>query len=335
MGQTHLCILRKFSLLGFASVALPSLTVGLLTPGVFAHGAVRDRGKSNQQVERIAAANPRVIVSACTLSGSFTVRGWGRNEVRVRSNGADIELTRIDQTKAEQPTELKVTSLNRRGNARNSCLMFGGLEIDVPRGATIKLQTTSGDISVTDLGRAHVTTTSGSISLTKMKEETNANVIGGDISVRDSTGLFDLHAIGGSIDARDLNSVAVSDTLTASTVSGEVTLTHVTHQRVSLSSISGELTYSGELSRNGSYRFQNTSGQVHLLIPANSSFRLVANIGQSAKLSSDFDLNNTANQTMTSPGNRYESRRVVATVGGGDATIHISLLTGSVRISKR
>src|SRR6185436_8168169 len=69
---------------------LPSLTVGLLTPA-FGRG-VRDRGKRGQQVERTAAADPRVIVSACTLSGSFTVRGWDRKEVRVRINdGVEIE----------------------------------------------------------------------------------------------------------------------------------------------------------------------------------------------------------------------------------------------------
>jgi DUF4097 and DUF4098 domain-containing protein YvlB len=322
-------------LLGFSSIALPSLTVGLLTPDIFAHGTARDRGKRNQQVERIATADPRVIVSACTLSGSFTVRGWDRREVRVRSDGGDIELTRIDQSKSEQATELKVTSKTRRSPARNSCLMFGGIEMDVPRGASIKLQTTSGDISVTDVARAHVVTTSGSINLTKMRAETNATVIGGDITVRESTGLFNLHATGGSIDARHLAPLAASDTVSASTVSGEVTLNDVRHQRVNVNAVSGDVTYSGELPRNASYSFQNLSGAVHLLLPANSSFRLLASVGESAKISSDFDLKNTANQTTIPPSNRYESRRVIATVGTGEATIHLSLLSGSLHIRKQ
>src|ERR1043166_1432357 len=85
--------LRKFLRLGFLHLALPLFTVGLLTSIVKAHGSVRDRGKRGPQVERTMAADPRGVVSACKLSGSFTVHGWNRNEVRVRiSNGVDLEL---------------------------------------------------------------------------------------------------------------------------------------------------------------------------------------------------------------------------------------------------
>lgn len=322
---------RMFNCRSLFLLALPSLTVGLLTPPVFAHGATRE--KRGGQVERSMPADRRVIVSACTLSGGFTVRGWDRNEVRVRSDGADIELIRTDQTRSEQATELKVTAKTGRPNARGSCLMFGGLELDVPRGANVKLQTTSGDIALTDVARATVVTTSGSIDLTKMREETTATVIGGDISVRDSTGLFNLHATGGSIDARHLVPLAASDTVSASTVSGEVNLNQVTHQRVNVNSVSGEVTYSGELVRNGSYSFQNLSGEIRLSIPASSSFRLVTNVGETVKISSDFNLNYTQNQNI-GPGNRREPRRVNATVGTGESLIRVSLLTGSLRISK-
>jgi len=335
LSLTRYYTLRRFLLLAFFCGVLPSLTVGLLTPA-FARGGLRDRGKRRQQVERTAAADPRVTVSACTLSGSFTVRGWDRKEVRVRINdGVEIELTRIDQTKSEQATELKVTSKGRRANAGAACLMFGDMEIDVPRGANVKLKTTSGDISVTEVARANLVTTSGRISLTKMQEETSATVIGGDLSVRDSTGSFKLHATGGSIDAGNLAPVAASDSLAASTVSGEVTLTHVQHQRVSVNSVSGEVMYSGELLRNGSYSFQNLSGEVDLRLPASASFRLSASVGGSVKINSDFNLKYTENQDVIAPGDRHASRRVSATVGNGDASIRVSLLTGSLRISKQ
>jgi DUF4097 and DUF4098 domain-containing protein YvlB len=305
-------------------------------PNAVAHGSVRERGKRGQQVERTAAADPRVAVFACTLSGSFTVRSWNRNEVRVRiSDGVDLELTRIDQTKSEQATELRVTVKGRRAETRASCLMFGDMEIDVPRGAGVKLQTTSGDITVTDVARANVTTTSGRIILTKMREETSATVIGGDLSVRDSTGSFKLHSTGGSVDARDLAPVVAGDTLSASTVSGEVTFSHVQHQRVSVNSVNGDATYSGGLLPNGSYNFQSLSGEVHLSIPARSSFRLVANVGESVKISGDFDLKYTENQNVVPPGNRSAPRRVSATFGAGEALVKVSILSGSLRISKQ
>ena len=329
--------LLKLLLIRFLYVALPSLTVGLVTPGVvFAYGPAGDRNQRTQQVERTAAADPRVIVSACTLSGSFTVRGWDRKEVRVRiGDGVEIDLTRIDQTKSEPATELRVTSKGRHPSSGAGCLMFGDMEMDVPRGANVKLQTTSGDISVTEVARVNVSTTSGTITLVKMQEETNATVIGGDISVRDSTGSFTLHSTGGSIDARDLARAAASDSLTASTLSGEVKLSHIQHQRVSVKSLSGEVSYSGALLPNGSYDFRSLSGEVHLSLPAASSFRLLASLGGSVKINSDFNLKYLENQDKVSPGNHREPRSVSATVGSGEASVQVSLFTGSLRISKQ
>jgi hypothetical protein len=308
----------------------------LITSGaVPAHGPAHDRGKRNQQVERTAPADPRVTVSACTLSGDFTVRSWSRNEVRVRVSGsAEVELARADQAKSEQATELRLTSRRHRESARSSCLMFGDVELDVPRGANLKLTTTSGDISVVDVARVNVTTTSGTITLAKIQEETSATVIGGNLSVRDSTGAFRLHATGGDIEARDLAPVAASDSVNVSTVSGEVSFTHVQHQRVSVNSVSGVLTYSGTLLSNGSYSFQNLSGEVHLLLPASASFRLLASLGESVKITSAFDLKYAENQNGPR-GNRGAPHSVNATIGKGDALIRVSLLTGSLRISKQ
>ena len=126
---------------------------------------------------------------------------------------------------------------------------------------------------------------------------------------------------------------SLSCLLDRSTVSGEVNLNQVTHQRVNVNSVSGQVTYSGELLRNGSYSFQNLSGEIRLSIPASSSFRLVTNVGETVKINSDFNLNYTQNQNI-GPGNRREPRRVNATVGTGEALIRVSLLTGSLRISK-
>src|ERR1043165_9963703 len=178
-NRLTLYALRKFFLFTLAC----ALTVGVTC----AIGNTRDR--RGQQVERTAAADAHVIVSACTLSGSFTVRGWDRNEVRVRiSDAVEIELARTDQTQTAPAAELRLVSKGRRSQSGNSCLMFGDVEMDAPRGASVKLQTTSGDISVTDVARVNVVTTSGSISLNKVQEQTNATVIGGDLTVRDSTG---------------------------------------------------------------------------------------------------------------------------------------------------
>jgi DUF4097 and DUF4098 domain-containing protein YvlB len=275
-------------------------------------------------------------VSACTLSGNFTVRGWDRNEVRVRvSDGVDIDLARVDQTKSQSATELKLISKGRHEMRGSSCLTSADIEMDVPRAGGINIQTTNGDISVTGIGQLRAVTISGSITVANIQGEINASTIGGELSVRDSSGSFKLSSTGGSIDARDLKPLSAGDAVSASTVSGEVKLTHVQHERVSVNSVSGEATYVGALPRNGNYSVHSLSGEVRLIIPAASSFRLTAMVGESVKITSDFNLKYSENQNPSGAGNHGAPRHLSATVGSGDASVHVQLLNGGLRISKQ
>lgn len=277
------------------------------------------------------AAHPRVVVSACVLSGDLTVRGWDRDEVRARiSDGVQIELARVDQTKSSTPTELKLTTKERRPRTGSGCLPLGDIELDVPRGANLKLQTNNGEISVTEVARVTATSQSGSMTLVKVQNEANLTTIGGEISVRDSTGSFKLHTIGGSVVARDLGPAVAEDAFDADIVGGEVTLDRVRHQRVKVNTVSGEVDYAGPLSRGGRYSFQSISGRLRLTLPANSSFRLLGNLGHAGDLRSDFKLTE-----KDSSAKRGAMRQLDAVVGSGDASITLSFFSGSVQIRKQ
>jgi len=289
-----------------------------------------DRRHSNQQVERIVAADPQVIVSACVISGDLRVHSWERNEVRARiTDGVQIELTRVDQAKSGSATELKLTVRGNRPTRNSSCLPFGDVELEVPRGASLKLQTTSGDIRATGVARVTATSQSGTITLDKVHDETNLNTIGGEISVRDSTGAFKLHTVGGSIDARDLGPGAAGDSLEAGAVGGDITLDRIRHQRLKINTVSGEVEYVGALSPGGRYSFQSISGRLRLSLPANSSFRLSGTLGKGGDLSSDF-------KVTTEKVSKYSPMRTVdAIVGSGDASISVSCFSGSIQIRKQ
>jgi hypothetical protein len=291
-----------------------------------------DRRKINQQVERAIAADPRVVVSACTLSGNVTVHGWDRKEVHARAGGIQIELTRVDQGKSAPATELRLTE----SGGHNSCVQFGDVELDVPRGASLKVQTMNGDVRVTDVARVTVHSQSGDITIAKVHEEAIGNTIGGEISVSDSTGSFKLHTVGGSIDTHNLRSLAADDSFSASTVNGEVTLDHVQHPRISANTVNGDVRFTGALQRSGGrYNFQSISGNIRLAIPADSSFRLAASLGEGVKLNSDFNLNYSENQSPGGVTNRGAVRRIVASVGSGDTAISVSMLAGSLQLNKQ
>ncbi|HSQ18964.1 MAG TPA: DUF4097 family beta strand repeat-containing protein [Blastocatellia bacterium] len=298
-----------------------------------AHGRGRDRSGNRQQVERTVAASPQVVVSACVISGNVTARGWDRNEVHARvSDGVQIDLTRIDQTKSQPATELKLTAGSSRGS---SCLPFGDIELDLPRNASLKLQTNNGDIQVTEVARVTASSQAGSTKLTKVRDEANVNTIGGEISVRDSTGSFKLHTVGGSVDARDLGGAAAGDTFEASTIGGDIRLERIRHQRLRVNTVSGEVDYAGPLSRGGRYNFQSISGRLHLTLPADSSFRLSGTLGAGGDLRSDFNLSSPEKDTLGGAAPSGPMRRLDGTVGSGDASITVSFFSGSIQIRKQ
>ena len=305
----------------------------IFVPGVApARGTSLDRHKNNQLVERTIAADPRVLLSACVVSGNIEVRGWDRREVRARvSDGVQIELTRIDQTTSKPATELKLTLKTSRRMADSRCLSLGDIELDVPRGASLKLQTTNGDISVTEVARVSTISQSGDSAFTKVREEITASTIGGEISVRDSTGSFKLHSVGGSVEGINLGPKLADDNFQADTVGGDIMLNRIRHQWLTVNNVSGEVKYAGPLSRGGHYSFQSFSGRLLLLLPPDSSFRLVGSLGRGGDLKNDFHMkDNLGVVTKHGP-----TQSIDATAGTGDVKITLSIFSGSVEIRKQ
>ena len=135
--------------------------------------------------------------------------------------------------------------------------------------------------------------------------------------------------MGGSIEARDLGPANAGDSLEAGCVGGDVTLDRIQHQRLKLNTVGGEVTYAGPLSRGGRYSFQTFSGRLRLVLPANSSFRLKGTLGTGGELSSDFNI------TAEKASNYNPMRSVDAIVGKGDASIDVSVFSGSIQIRKQ
>ncbi len=60
----------------------------------------KNDAQPGQKVERTMVVDPHAVITLCVASGALTVRGWDKQEVRVRSLDADqIEFRRIDKPK--------------------------------------------------------------------------------------------------------------------------------------------------------------------------------------------------------------------------------------------
>jgi DUF4097 and DUF4098 domain-containing protein YvlB len=182
------------------------------------------------------------------------------------------------------------------------------------------------------VARITASSQSGSTRLTRVHNEVNVSTIGGEIFVRDSTGSFKLHAVGGSVDADDLGPATTGDVFEADTIGGDIVLSRVRHQRLRVNTVSGEADYTGPLSHAGRYSFQSISGRLRLTLPANSSFRLSGTLGPNGDIRNDF---RPSSSERDSASKRSPMRQIDEIVGSGDASINISFFSGSIQIRKQ
>jgi hypothetical protein len=311
-------------------------------------------------IERVVAADPTVAVSVCLISGDIKVHGWDRNEVRARSNDVEaIEFRRQAGARESDPSkEITVLLSDMRPHRLGPCSANADIELDVPRGATVRLQTRDGSIQVVDVTAVTANAQSGDLDFAGIKRSVEAATIGGNISLRDSNGPTTLHSVGGSIEARGVRPVAAEDTFEAATVGGDITLEKIGSKKVKVRTVGGSLSLSGALAAGALYEFKTFSGDISFSLPLDSSFRLDATLSQGGELVTEFPLKMIAESKEPSSqssrrsgphtkgdltidpdvlikGSNHGLQRISGVYGTGDALITASSFSGSINLRKK
>jgi len=275
-----------------ASAAFISQAAG--TPRVAASPSDDRNDKSRHQAERTLSAEPNVILKICTVSGAIRIHGWDKTEIRVRSNdAAAVEFRRLDGTPestAAHKVEVRLADKPDGLKRPDPCQSQSDVDVDVPKGATVSAETRDANITLGELSAAYANTQSGDIEIEGVTRFAEAGAIGGMITLRNSSGRVYLHTVGGAIEARKVRPADSADRFDISTVGGDVNLEDVGHAQANAHTVNGDISMTGPLAHGGRYEFHTFSGDVMLSMPADSSFRLSARMGQSADIITDFPL---------------------------------------------
>jgi hypothetical protein len=289
-----------------------------------------------------AAVTESVNVTLTTGDGKISVRGWDKNELRAQVRGAasKIELrqvggAKVGGTNAANPAsrvEILVSDKSNDEDEDESCNSSSDVTLDVPRGATVYLKTQDGDIDIEDVTEAHIETGGGRIELRRISKATDASSVGGDVSLEDASGRARLNTIGGVIGIRDFRPLDASDFLKIKSVSGDILLDRVGSARVEANTISGVVKMIGSLVRGGIYSFTTTTGDITLVLPADSSFKLSAKVSEGGEIITEFPLNYKG---PVSPVSLLQAGRLVGVYGTGDTTINMVSFSGTLRLRKK
>lgn len=218
--------------------------------------AVPCAARAGEEINRSTTADPAGTVEVSNITGSVKVMGWTRNEVQVTGElGEGAE--RLEFTKGDKVTRITVITPNHSGHADDS-----DLEISVPLGSSLSINTVSADVQVQNVhGAQRLQTVSGDVQTQSSGEDVECRTVSGDVTIDGSgkKGLVSITTVSG-----DATANRVAGEVNGSTVSGTFRLGVGETSRSRLRSTSGDISLNGPVTPDARVDIESISGDVRL-----------------------------------------------------------------------
>ena len=274
-------------------------------------------------VHETRPAGAKGVVSIENMLGSVTVEGWDRKEVEVTGTlGKGPE--RLDVESEGDRTRIEVVWPDHDREWSHQKTEDTDLTIQVPRGSEVRIEGVNLDVEVSDLdGPVRAETVNGGIRVGGSPESIDVSTVNGGIHVSASTGTLEAETVNGGIMLS-----GVKGDVQASTVNGGIVIQGGEVDKLEVSTVSGDIQFEGDVSRQGSLDISSHSGTVTLTLPGN--------------VSADFDVSTFSGTIRNDFGPEAKRKDRYAPgmelnfrTGDGDTDIEVSSFSGSVNLRKQ
>lgn len=297
------------------------LLVLLLVSAVPASAGDADRrqpprpARAGREIRRKLAASPDGLVTIRNPVGFVRVVGWRRNEVEV-SGALGERVRQMVFTRSGDRVNIDVIAKGL-GDSTD-------LEVNVPALSRLDVNTHSAGIVVLEmLGPVDLESMNGGIEVSGSPREVRAGCVSCEMELRAAADLIRGETVNGPIHLED--AVGLVD---LSTVSGRLEVRTRKARAVSMTSVTGPITFDGVLGRDGSLYAETHNGIIQLAFPGN--------------LEADFDVvniagpmeNGFAGEVVHVPG-RATARELRFSTGSGGARIKVRSFSGPVALIRR
>jgi DUF4097 and DUF4098 domain-containing protein YvlB len=290
-----------------------SLTTMMAALGLLALSA---SAVAEGKIEERRTAAPDGTVQIDNAAGSIRVLGWARSEITVTGTlGAGAEGLDISGGPKHTRIEVEVEG--------NPHAVASDLEIHVPAGSRVEIESFSANISVVDVtGSVSAETVNGSITVSGSAKEVSAQTVQGAIEVTGPIARLQVEGVNGPVTVK-----GATGSVEANTVNGRLSVSGSSFERLELEAVSGPIVFDGSLGADAELEAQTVSGSVELLLPASVSAQVSIST-LSGSIQSDFG----TGSSQARRGRRAESE---LTLGDGDGRISIESLSGTVTLRKK
>lgn len=271
-------------------------------------------------------------VDISNITGSIEVRSWAKAEVKIDalkiSRADTLAEAKEDAAKVEvvvkkmnETVHIKTEYPKQKFRGRSSMNIAVDYSVWIPSKASVKINNVTGKVVVEEIGgKVNLNLVTGSASVKKVGKGVDCNVVTGSLKVGDISGDVYLVVTTGDIDAEHIKGI-----IKGKVVTGEIDLIGVSEARIAeVATVTGSIKYQGKVHPEGRYSFNTTSGDIKMILPANSSFELKANTF-SGDIETDFELKVSG---------KFGKRMVEGVVNKGGATIKLNTFSGDIILKK-
>lgn len=206
----------------------------------------------------------------------------------------------------------------------------GPITVTVPTWATVEVDAMNASITIEDAPeRVTASTLNGRIESRGGRGTLTLSTMAGAISVRDFAGTrLGLDAVSGLISVD-----GATGTLTVESVSQGITLRNIRSSNVTAETTNGRVQWEGAFDPSGRYTFSTHNGEILLLLPEATSARV-----RGSMFNGSFESALPATTQGLEPSRRDRDimlgKEFTATIGKGEATVHVETFNGSIRIRR-
>lgn len=272
-----------------------------------------------QNIDRSLPTGATPSVEISNVQGRVTVTAWDQQVVKVTGT---IEN---DQTEFEFSGDQRhvVIKVRRESNKVHHSKDDAILDIKVPAGASLDINTVSADIDVQGVrGEQRLEAVSGEITTAAYDEQLDVRTISGDAVINGTGGKarVDVQSVSGGVTVR-----GVDGEVEAQSVSGNVELDLGTATRLSLETVSGNLKASLTLASDARLDAESVSGHVDVRFakPVNGEFEFETFSG---------NIENCFGPKAERKSKYAPGTELRFTQGSGGARVSVDTLSGTISI---
>lgn len=268
-------------------------------------------------IEENRPLDPAGRVQVDNMAGSIIVSGWDKPEVEIRGQLGD----RVEELEITETTAGLRIRVHNQDNQRR--LDESHLLLQVPRGASIEMESISADMTVDGLANESIilSSVSGDFEINADSGHLEAESVSGDVTFVGHALRVTVETVSGGIDVR-----GVEGEVRVTTVSGDLLLEGGLVSLGRFETVSGDLELNLEVSEGGRLSADSMSGDVTLLLPASQQAEFSAQ-SYSGEIRSDFG--------EVSKGSKLPGRSLQFSQGSNGASIRIESFSGDARLRKR